>query len=232
MSNYLTQQKQLVVELEKSFSGNDYKSTVVDMQSDYENDKQVCLTSVVFLPVQIAQTIINQISNTLKDIEPYQYFYPSDATHLTIKNIRTIHNPPLFNDEDVEKVKHVFKDTVGKFKEFRFEVEDIVLFPTSVSVMAYASVELQKLVLALDKALRGIGVPDNKKYLSDNIFWGNITICRFTKEPSEKLVNTIKSMRTTRIGSFNVEEVDLITCNSVCNPATRKILGKYELSTL
>ena len=232
MPNYLSQQKSLVLQLEDSFNSKNYQSTVVEMRSDYENDKQICLTSVVFLPDYITQEIVNRVSRTLKSVEPSQYFYQADAMHLTIKNIRTIHDPPLFNDDDIEKVKHVFQEVIPKFISFEFSVEDLILFPTSISIMAYASVELQKLVISLDKALQDVGVPDNKKYLSNSVFWGNITLCRFTKEPSEKLIKAVSAMRTIKIGSFNAEEVSLITCNSVCNPATRKILEEYKLSTV
>jgi 2'-5' RNA ligase len=229
--NYLDKQKNLVKELENSFRTKNYSSTVVDMQSDYENDDQICLTSVVLLPDRITSAIVQKISKVLKDIDPTQYFYQPASMHLTIKNIRTINNPPLFNDSDIKRVKSVFHNTVSKFSTFDFAVEDLILFPTSISVMAYASDELQKLVLALDRALNEAGVPDNKKYISDSVFWGNITICRFTKEPSQELIKAAQGMRDIKIDGFRVEQVDLITCNAVCNPATRRILSSYNLKT-
>jgi 2'-5' RNA ligase len=230
MKDYFSQQKLLVKDLEQSFYRNQYNSTVVGMQEDYENDQQECLTSVSFVPGDIATKIIEKVIQPMKISDPEHYFFNEASLHLTIKNIRTISNPPLFSEVDIYKVQNLFNEVIPQFNQIEFIVEDVVLFPTSVSVMAYASNELQRLVLALDEGLKSIGVPDNKKYLSDSIFWGNITICRFTKKPNEDLIKVIKMLRNTKIGRFKVDKVNLVTCNSVCSPNSRKIIETYNLN--
>ncbi|MBI1919131.1 hypothetical protein HYS29_00910 [Candidatus Microgenomates bacterium] len=95
--------------------------------------------------------------------------------------------------------------------------------------MAYSDDAFQKLVSALDEGLGKIGVTDNKKYLSESIYWGNITICRFTQNPSAQFIGEVNKMRNLRIGKFKVEKVNLITCNAVCSPKSRKIVAEYEL---
>ncbi len=228
-NNYLLQQKNLVKQLGDSFASGVHKSTVVDMQKDYANDDRICLTSVVFIPNEISSKVISSITNKLKKIEPQHYFYPPESMHLTIKNVRTINKPPLFSESDINKVNQLFSEIIPKFPAFEFNVEDILNFPTSLSVMAYSNDTLQKLVSALDKSLQQIGVPDNKKYLSDSVFWGNITICRFVENPGSQFIAEVKKMRNSKIGSFKVEKINLITCNAVCYPESRKIIGEYEL---
>ncbi len=228
-NNYLSQQKELVKQLEDSFSNGIHKSTVVEIQKDYANDDQICLTSVVFIPNDISSKIISNVINKLKEIEPQHYFYPPESMHLTIKNIRTINKPPLFSESDIHKVNQLFSEIIPRFPIFEFCVEDVLTFPTSLSIMAYSDDTLQKLILALDNGLQEIGVPDNKKYLSDSIFWGNITICRFTQNPGTQFINGVKKMRNLKIGKFKAEKVNLITCNAVCYPESRKIIGEYEL---
>jgi 2'-5' RNA ligase len=228
-NNYLSQQKELVKKLENSFVNGMHKSTVVEMQKDYANDDQICLTSVVFILNDISNKIILNVINNLKEIEPHHYFYPPESMHLTIKNIRTINKPPLFTETDTYKVNQLFNEIIPKFPIFEFDVEDVLIFPTSLSIMAYSNDTLQKLILALDKSLQEIGVPDNKKYLSDSIFWGNTTICRFIQNPGTQFINEVKKMRNLKIGKFKVEKVSLITCNAVCYPESRKIIGEYEL---
>ncbi|MDD5291281.1 MAG: hypothetical protein PHZ04_04190 [Patescibacteria group bacterium] len=233
-NNYLLQQKALVKKLENSFVQNNIKAnnnkvSVVSIQTDYANNNKICLTSVVFIPNDVSDRIILKVINNLKEIESHHYFYPDESMHLTIKNIRGIHQPPLFTEKDILKVDQLFKEIIPKFPAFEFKVEDVLIFPTSLSVMAYSNDTLQKLVLALDKGLREIGVPDNKKYFSDSVFWGNITVCRFTENPSPQFIDAAKKIRNLKIGEFKVEKVNLITCNAVCYPKSRKIIGEYEL---
>ncbi len=199
------------------------------MQKDYANDEQVCLTSVVFIPNDISSRIIKNVINPLKKIEPQHYFYPSESLHLTIKNIRTINKPRLFTDADIDKVDKLFNKIIPSCSVFEFKVEDIIIFPTSISVMVYCDETLQKLVLKLDQGLKETGVPDNKKYLSDTIFWGNITVCRFIENPKEKFITEVKKMRNLKFGKFKVEKVNLITCNAVCHPKSKKIIAEYQL---
>jgi len=229
IDNYILKQKVLVKELENIFIKGESKSTVVDMQKDYANNKQITLTSVVFLPKNITDSITKNIINPLQRIEPNQYFYPAASMHLTIKNIRTIHEPPIFNESDVNKVNKLFNDIIPKFQPFEFKVEDVLIFPTSISVMAYSDDILQKLVLALDNGLKEIGVSDDKKYLSDSVFWGNITVCRFTEKPSDLFIAEVKKMRNLKIGKFKVENINLITCNAVCRENSKKIIAEYKL---
>ncbi|OGH68995.1 MAG: hypothetical protein A3I29_01010 [Candidatus Magasanikbacteria bacterium RIFCSPLOWO2_02_FULL_44_11] len=227
LDNYSQQQKTMVNELENTFANGNHKSTVVDMQKDYANDDQICLTSVVFIPNEISKIITDKIINPLRAIEPMHYYYPPDSMHLTIKNIRTINKPPLFSQTDIEKTQNLYSKIIPKFQKFEFNVEDAVLFPTSLSVMAYSKDTLKDLVLSLDKGLKEIGVPDNKKYLSDSVFWGNITVCRFTQKPSQEFIHMAKQLRNLKIGKFNINKISLITCNAVCR--SRQIIAEYSL---
>jgi len=227
--DYFLKQKELVKQFEHSIANGADKSTVVEMQKDYANDDQICLTSVAFIPSKISNKIVSNVINKLKDIEPQHYFYPSESMHVTIKNIRTINKPPLFSETDIDKANQLFSETIPQFPNFEFSIEDVVIFPTSISVMAYSNARLQKLVSALDKGLQKIGIPDNKKYLSDSVYWGNITICRFTQKPSPRFIEKVKTMRNLEIGKFKIKKINLITCNAVCHPQSRKIINEYEL---
>ncbi|MBI2410559.1 MAG: hypothetical protein HYV32_01500 [Candidatus Kerfeldbacteria bacterium] len=206
-----------------------HKSTVVEMQKDYVHDDQICLTSVVFIPDDISQKIMSDVIEKLKKTEPHHYFYLPESMHVTIKNIRTINKPPVFSETDINKVNELFNEIIPQFPIFEFTVEDVLMFPTSLSIMGYSDETLQKLVYALDEGLQKIGVPDNKKYFSTSVFWGNITICRFAKNPQIAFINEVQKMRDVKIGKFKVEKVQVITCNAVCHPASRRIVGKYDL---
>lgn len=228
MHQYSEEQKKYVGEMERMIAENSLKSTVVEMQTNY-NVNQVTLTSVTFLPRQITEKITKKIIEPLRAIESEHYFYPPESMHLTIKNIRTVNDPPLFTPADAEKVNELFSQTVPQFPAFEFAVEDVIAFPTSISVMGYSDETLQKLVLALDKGLKRIGVPDNKKYISYSAFWGNITFCRFTRKPGEKFMAAVKKMRNLKIGKFAVKKVSLVTGNAVLHPDSKRIIAEYDL---
>lgn|GEM_PF-434090 len=224
------EQKQLVKEIKLFLAKGVVKSTVVEMQSEYEHDDQTCLTSLVFIPKNIAHKITKIIIEPLRQLEPKYYYYPAESMHLTIKSIRTIHKLPLFTENDAAKVDRLFKKIIPKFRNFSFQLEDLVKFPTSLSLMGYCNDTLQKLVKELDAGLKQIGVPDNKKYFSDEIFFGNITLCRFTHQPSEAFVKKVKELENIKIGKLVIDKINLIICNLVCHPKTRRIVGTYRLN--
>lgn len=228
-NNYSQKQKHLVEKMKLSLARGVVKSTVVEMRNEYENDDHSCLTSVVFVPRNTAQKIIKIIIEPLKQLEPGYYYFPAESMHITIKNIRTIHKPPLFMEDDVVKVDGLFREIIPKFKSFTFQLEDLVKFPTSLSLMGYCNDVLGRLVKELDAGLKQIGVPDNKKYFSNEIFFSNITLCRFAHQPSEAFVKKVKKLQNIKIGELVIGIINLIICNVVCNPKTRKIVGTYKL---
>lgn len=227
--DYFLEQKRLVGELEQAFLSKSGKTTTVEMVEDYANDDQFCLTSVAFVPKEIAHIIAVNIIDPLREIDPKQFYFGPDNLHLTIKNIRTINNPPLFSASDIEKVDGLFHKIIPRSPVFQFQLEDVITFPTSVSLMGYGNTNLQNLVLKLDKGLKEIGLPDDKKYLSETVYWGNITVCRFTHKPSEKFLQKVRELRLLKVGNLNVSEINLVTGNVVLDTKTRKILHKYRL---
>ncbi len=202
---------------------------MVPIRSDYGTDSAMCLTSVAFLPGDIAYNIHRSIVQPLQAVEPDHHYYSPDSMHITVKNIRTIHNPPLFTEADVRKVDHLFAELIPKHSSFSFRLEEVVPFPTSVSLIAYSDVGLRDLVRALDARLNEIGVPDNKQYVLDDVYFGNITLCRYTRRPSQEFGEALDQMTNVYQGILKVETIHLITCNSVCAPESRRILHSYRL---
>lgn len=231
MNAYTMRQKEMINELERSFQSGNVKSTIVDMQSDYENDRQLCLAAVVFPPSHLAEEIEKKIIQPLREIEPFHYYYPAESLHLTVKNVRTISDPPLFTENDAQNVRTLFSNIIPQFSAFEYSLQDVLAFPTSSALMAYCDDTLQSIVMALDQGLKDIGVPDNKTYLSNEIFWGNCTFCRFVRKPSEGFYSALNAQRETFIGTFKAETISLITCNAGCSSSSKRIIGEFKLKT-
>ena len=229
MSSYQEKQFKLFKELEKRFKKGEKPSSVVELMKDYASDNRICLTSVVFIPQKLQKTILQRIINPLKQADKRQYYYLPESLHLTIQNIKQEKLPPSFTNSDIEKVKKVFKEVIFKYKKFSFNLKGLFEMPTSLSICGYSNELLKHFVLESRGKLQQAGVPDDKKYASDNIFFGNITICRYTTKPNEDFFREVKKLKNINIEKIEVKRISLITTNSVCFPDKTEIIEKYDL---
>lgn len=227
--NYQQKQVQLFDHIEKSFKEGQTPSTIVEPVENYADDDRICLTSVVFIPPKIQETIISEVINPLRQVDLKQYYYVPNSFHITIQNIRTINNPFFFNQEDIEKAKEVFRKVIPKHKSFSFKLKGLFELPTSLSIKAFSDESFHYLVKELRETLTTAGVSDNKKYASKDVFFGNSNICRYTSKPNSSFFEKVTELKDHEIGEIKVNDVSLITTNSVCYPNKTKIIQKYNL---
>lgn len=216
--NYQDKQEKIFREMEKTLKKGESEATIVEILSNYADDNQVCLTTVAFIPKHLGEKIKDKIIKPLKKADPTQYFYPRQSLHITIQNIRTIHRSPLFTKNDIEKVKKAFSKIFPKHKSINFEIKGVLELPTSLSLKVFSDEKFHDLVMDLRKTLDRIGVPDNKKYFSENIVIGNITICRYIKKPNKLFQKKVEELKDIDIGQFTANKIYLITTNTVCHP--------------
>jgi 2'-5' RNA ligase len=233
MESHKEQQHKLFEQLETQFKEGDKMAEIfkpaLEHVSDYISDNRICLTSVVFPSEEIIKVIEEKIVSQFFGVDENQYFLLPESFHLTIQNVRTIHNPPLFTDDDIRKAKEVFKKVVPKHHKLSISLKGLFEAPTSFVIRCYCDDNLQKLVLDLRSEMIAAGIPDNKKYASGNIILGGITVCRYTKKPNDKFCETIKKLKNIEIGNLLVDKISLITTNSVAHPNKTKIIEEYYL---
>lgn len=229
MADYRELQQQLVDQLRIGAAGLDGRASVVPMQSDYRNDPARALTSVVFVPAGLGQEIRRAIIEPLQAIEPEHYYYPPESLHLTIKNVRTVHYPPRFTTVDINRAAELFGRLIPSRCAFSVSLEELVPFSTSLALIGYADEQLKKLNRTLDTGLHEIGLPDDRRYLSDQVFFGNVTVCRYVRPPSSRFLQAVEEMAHVYQRELRIEAVHLITCNAVCAPETRRIIATYNL---
>ncbi len=227
---YQEKQYKLFQDIEESCKSGKNISTLVETISDYGNDNKICLTSVVFIPEDLRNVIIKNIIEPLNKLDSGQYYYLPDSLHITLQNIRTVSNPPLFNNDDIDKVKKVFKEVIPKYKSLSFELKGLFELPNSLSIRAYSSEYLRDLRLEIMDKLEEVGVPDNKTYASNDIFFGNSSICRYVKNPNKDFFEKVKELKNETIGILDVKKISLITTNAVCHPNKTKVIEEYNLS--
>ena len=75
----------------------------------------------------------------------------------------------------MQKAHSVLAETIPSYPPPRFYLEEVVVFPTSIALMAYEEEVHTRLIHELDEKLTQAGIPDDKKYFSTDIYWANIT---------------------------------------------------------
>lgn len=223
------QEGQLVLmrQMERSISTNPHAATIVPMQDDFASDPQLALTAVSFLPNDVADLISRTIIEPLKSVEPSFYYYPKASMHLTVQNVRIIHDPPRFTAHDIEIARGVFRQAVMSVHPFTFQLHGVLIMPTSISIIALGSPEYESFVTNIRRDLHLAGVPDDKTYFTNDRVFANITISRFTHTPSRQFVTTMKDMHDRFIGELTIREMSLVTMNAGAHPSKTTILEKY-----
>ncbi len=229
MTDYRTHQERIIDRLRIGAGQPGAKATVVPMKRDHRNDPAIGLTSVTFVPDGPGRAITHNIINPLRAIESVHYYYPPESLHLTVKNVRSVHNPPQFTAADVKKVDRLFAQVIPRHRSFSVQLEELVPFSTSLSLIAYSDDGLHRLVQALDAGLYDIGLPDDKRYVSREVIFGNVTLCRYVQPPSERFLNAVAEQARAFTAELRIEAVHLITCNAVCAPESLDFMASYWL---
>ena len=223
-------QKDLFDRIEVQAKRGNSLNTLVSMR-DFDNDNSRCLTSVFFLSQTEVVSDIQKLMDKMKIADNRQYYYPDSSFHLTIQNIRTESIPPLYNEEDVEKAKRVFDKIIPKHKSIKCHLKGLFELPTSIAIRGYTDESLKELVLDLRQELIAAGVPDNKKYASDSVFFCNSTICRYQTQPNSKFFETVKRYKEQDFGIVTIDGVSLITTNSVASQNYTNVILQIILSS-
>jgi 2'-5' RNA ligase len=220
------EQIEIINKIEKMFTLNQLSAVAV--VDNYESDLRICLTSVHLPHKQLLNTINGKIIRPLQKLSKNVYFYPLKSLHITIKNIRTINNPPNFTKDDVEKAKQIFSEVIPKHKKFNIYFHKLTILPNSLSLMCFTDPELDKIFLDLDENLNKTGVPDNKIYANRKNIICNITIARFYNKPILKFKKLVKEINNSSIfDSYQVDSISLITANAALKKFTN--VGTWNL---
>lgn len=232
MTPFQKKQLYLMRQMEYALATDTRASTIVPMQSDYTNDPQIALTIISPVPKETAETIQTQLIRPLHKLEPDFFYYPDEALHITIQNIRVIHDPPRFNASDVAKVQSILETLIPKTTPFPFAYAGLLSMPTSVSIIALVSPGYDRFVRKLRTSLIDAGVPDDKKYFTDEIIFANTTICRYTHKPSQKFTDVLTKNIHIQLGQFTPAAVRLMSMNAVAGPTKTAVLGEYQFARI
>ena len=218
INNHRKNQIKVIDLLEQKFK--DKKISAVRPVDNFKNDPRICLTTVHFPKKYFINKIFTDIINPLKKVDSRLYYYKPTSLHLTIKNIRTIENPPNFTKDNVIRVTNAFTKVIPSFHKFNIYYYKLLILPYSISLLCTTDPELNKLFLKLDKTLNIIGLPDNKSYVNKKYFFINMTLARFNKPVSIKIMKKVKELSSKIDFTYTVDSASLIEANAsleTCN---------------
>lgn len=228
MQNYRDRQKKLIQEIEKGYRE---KRTSLNpgTADDFTNDPRLALVCLYFVPEEVQEVILNQIIAPLRAADPSPYYYPRESLHLTIKNVRYVHWPPQYTAEDKEKVCQGFRKIIPRQEPFAMELEGIFEQPSSLSVSGFSDDSLFHLITVLNQTLEEVGVPDNKKYFSGEVYFGNVSFCRFQRPPNQAFRDQVQKLKKVPLGTVQINKVWLVETDLVCHPGHTTVLEKFSL---
>lgn len=227
-SDYQKGQLKVINDIEQQVTADNLNFSVVTPTADFKEDSRIALTGVHFPHADLKEFILSNIQKPLREIQPEHYYYPEDALHLTIKNVRVTNDPPHFSAEDITKAIAVFANIVPNHKKFKAYFFRLFLFKYNLALVGTTDPELDSLTLHLDRELNQAGVPDDKKYANDSHFFAMTTVVRFTSDISEEYRNKIAEISNAiSFPAYTFDRISLITCNAVLSKKT--ILGEWNL---
>lgn len=216
MNEYQKRQLEVIAKLENQIRVGAKNFSVVTPVSDFESDPRICLTSVHFPSASFLREVQNVVE-PLKDLSPEHYYYGPKSIHITIKNIRTISDPPHFNERDIEKVREVFSRVVPKHHKFNAYYFKLMLFQNNLTLVGTTDEEYGKIILGLDDELNRVGIGDDKKYVDSKVFFSNITLVRFVKPINDEFKEKVEAVSSSiKMKPYEIGPVSLITANAVC----------------
>lgn len=215
MGDYQNKQLEIIAKIESQIGNNSGNFSVVTPVTDFENDERICLTSV-HLPSDDFKEQVQEIIKPLKEEFPDYFYYKPESTHITIKNIRVINNPPHFNKDDIGSATDIFSNVIPEHFKFKTFYYRLMLFQNNLALIGTTDEEYGRIILDLDEKLNLAGLRDDKTYIDSKVFFSNITLARFSKPTDTEFKKRVEEIsKSIKFEPYEVDSVSLVTANAV-----------------
>lgn len=211
------QQLELLESLQIEANQGKVSSTLVSPTTDYLSDPRICLTVISYPPKDLVEQFVVW-QNRLREVDPTPYYLPLYALHVSCSNIRVVNDPPHFTDDDIATAKQVVEEVAKRHQSVTVRYEKFLRLPTNLLAVATADATWSELVRDLRSSLAEVGVPDDKSYISEEVFFINTTLARYTQTPSKAFFDCVDELGKEISGEFTVQSLHLVSCNAVLAP--------------
>jgi hypothetical protein len=215
-------------ELFKSLALGAAGAAVVPLRTAYTNAAR-CLTVVHLLDEPLASVISQVIIAQLREIEGHHHWYATHDLHLTLKNVRSAKPNRVFTPDEIQRAVGAVERAWHAIEPLSFAIHGPVCFPTSIVLRAFGTLKHREAVRLLDRELDLAGIPDDKGYASNEVFIGNITLCRFSTMPTADLRQAVLAQEGLFLGMYNPRTMQLVECDEVCSSGSRVVHASLKI---
>lgn len=217
-------------ELFKSLALGAASAAIIPLRTTYTNAAR-CLTVVHLLDERLASRISHDIIARLRKTEGHHHWYPTHDLHLTLKNVRSAKPNRVYTAEEIQQAVSAVERASHAIEPLTFAIHGPICFPTSVILRAFGTLKHREAVRLLDRELELAGIPDDKGYASNEVFIGNITLCRFTTMPTADLRQAVLAQEGLSLGPYNPRTMQLVECDEVCSSGSRVVHASLKIGT-
>jgi hypothetical protein len=203
-------------------------AAVIPVRTTYTNAAR-CLTVVHLLDEPLACRIYQDIIAPLRQIEGHHHWYPANDLHLTLKNVRSAKPNRVYTAEEIRRAVRAVERASPAIEPLTFAIRGPIFFPTSVILRAFGTLKHRDAVRLLGRELELAGIPDDKGYASNEVFIGNITLCRFTTMPTADLRQAVLAREGRFLGMYNARTMQLVECDEVYSSGSRVIHASLKI---
>ena len=226
---YQEKQKAQFDELELKFKSGQKPIVVCDRVKDYVSDPRRSLTTAFFIPPNLNQAIQKQFVKPLRAIDPYQYYLLPESLHINLLILAYNTSPPSFSEDDAQIFKKVLAEILPTCPPITYELRGILIGKNSLAVRCYSGPELGQTVKDLQAKLLSLGYDTSIGQASKEIFFGNVTFCRYTHEPTPDFTAKVAELKNEKIGKLETTEGYLISSSVVFHPSVHKFYATFQI---
>ncbi len=226
---YQDQQYQLFNQLESAYQRGETPSNVYPKIKDYANDPRLCLTLANWIDPDLALSIDETLIQPLKAVDPRQFYYPQTSLHTTLLTLFLAADPPMFTASEVAVIKKVLEKVIPTLEPITYHLKGLFLMPNSIGLRGYTGSELYTAIKTIRTALEKEGIKINPGVASDEVYFGHITLCRFTTPPNSAFWHKTVELRNRSFGYKTVKCWDLLATNFAFASNSIQKFGKFTL---
>lgn len=219
----------MMAELTRKARAGEYSANFVPMVGDYRADRRVSLGLFAMPPAGWIAEVEQSLQLPLLAADMGQYATPARAMHFTIKNVKSIADPPNFSPDDAVRVAAMLREEIAGVRAFDIECEGFLETPTSVGLAGTYPEEIGALVQRIDGRLRAMGLADDKRYASEQITFTNLTLVRFCTEPNAEFRARVDELSGVR-RVMRATDLRLVAADLAFSPQIRKDYETFALS--
>lgn len=202
-----TQYKQLWANALARFQKNEFE---YDPLIEDANDQRFGLT-IIIRPGQEVKASIEAMLNALRQIEPDQYYYPSDDMHVTVLSVISCYNGFTRQSYLPKDYLKVIERSLPDIRRFKMHFQGITASPGCIMVQGYPEGMLNLLRTNLRNNFKNTGLQTSfdKRYRLE-VAHSTVVRLRHKITDNKKFIDLLEHYRRHEFGTSMANEIEFV----------------------